>query len=80
MITRGIGATDYGLLTTDSSVLYLRPVNGEVEVRVVRFLVTLHTSRWRCHEAVTLSRVTRMLTTGTVTLLALNVSKLRRRI
>src|SRR5687768_9450422 len=57
---------------------YLRPVYSKVEVRVVGFLVTLSAIRGRC-ETVSLPRIFRMLATRSVTLLALNVSKLRRR-
>ena len=70
----------FGLLSTDSSVLNLRPVDRKIEVRIIGFLVALDAANWSRHKTVAFPRVGGVVASGTVTLLALDVGELRCRI
>src|SRR5438128_1142808 len=58
----------------------LRPVDREVEIRIVRLLVALHTAHWGSHEPVTFAGIARVLAARPVAFFTLDVGQLRRRI
>ncbi len=67
-----------GRLQHNLLVLYLWPIHSKIEVRIIWFAVALDTTRGRGHKPVTFAWITGVLPTGTVTLLTLDIRKLRR--
>jgi len=61
------------------SVLDLRPINREVEIRIIRLFVTLNTGTGGSNRAVSFAGIAGVLFTWAVTLFALDIGKLWRR-